>query len=94
MISDDGITTMFDHDERRNDGWDVAAKALAAAGAGGSMALNIRPDWEASHKKSWDARAFADLRRAKREQGWEIYAVSRLDELVDFARAFSRHHYA
>ena len=30
MISDNGIDTMFDKDERRNSGWDVAASALAA----------------------------------------------------------------
>ena len=85
MISDDGITTLFDQDEKGNSGWDIAAQALAAAGAGGSMALNIPSGWEKSNK---------ELRRAKQEQGWEIHAISRFEDLLEFARAFSRRHYA
>src|SRR5439155_18864008 len=45
MISDDGITTMFDRDERGNSGWDISAKALAAGRAGGTMALNLPMSW-------------------------------------------------
>lgn len=93
MISDDGITTMFDRDERGNDGWDVSAKALAAAGAGGTMALNLSPGWETSHT-AWNAESHAALRRARQEQGWDIFAISRMEDLVEFARAFSRRHYA
>lgn len=88
MISDDGITTMFDQDERGNSGWDISAQALAAAGGGGSMALNIVDDWKTSR-----AHYCADLRRAREEQGWEIFAISRQEDLVDFAKAFSRRHY-
>ncbi len=93
MISDDGITTMFDRDERGNDGWEISARALAAAGAGGTMALNLPPDWEKS-RQSWNAGAFAQLRRARKEQSWEIFPVSRFEDLVAFARAFSRRHYS
>ncbi len=89
MISDDGIVTMFDKDEEGNNGWDVSARALAAAGGGGSMALNISADWE---QESWAHSRV--LQRASREQGWEISAISRMEDLVDFARAFSRRHYA
>lgn len=46
MISDDGITTMFEQDEHGNDGWDVSAQALAVAGGGGSMALQLPSDWD------------------------------------------------
>lgn len=90
MISDDGITTMFDKDERGNSGWDISAQALAAAGGGGSMALDIRADWETADD-NWNT--CADLRRARAEQGWEIFAISRQEDLVDFAKAFSRRHY-
>lgn len=93
MISDDGISTMFDRDERGNDGWEVAAQALAAAGGGGSMALNIPADWD-SVRTGWNADAFERLRRARSEQAWEIHAVSRLDDLLAFARSFSTRHYA
>lgn len=93
MISDDGITTMFDRDEQGNDGWDVSARALAAAGGGGSMALNIPADWDAV-RPGWNVTAYQHLLRARAEQGWDIFAVSRLEDLLEFARAFSRRHYA
>ena len=92
-ISDDGITTMFDHDEHGNDGWDISARALAAAGAGGSMALQLRADWE-TVGKGWAAKAYQDLQRARQDQGWDIHAIGKLDDLLAFAKAFSRRHYA
>lgn len=88
-ISDDGITTMFDQDELGNSGWDVAADALATAGAGGSMALGIPADWAATDR-DWAT----DLRRARDEQDWDIHAVEEMSQLVDFARAFARKHYS
>lgn len=91
MISDDGITTMFEDDERGSSGWDVSAAALAAGRAGGTMALNLPRHWE-ERKTGWQA--YRDLDRARSEQGWDIHAVTEFDELVAFARAFSRRHYA
>lgn len=93
MISDDGITTMFDQDECGNSGWDVAAQALATAGAGGSMALNIPAGWE-KLSSGWAGTYCEQLRRAQREQGWEIHAISKFEDLLEFARAFSQRHYA
>lgn len=95
MISDDGITTMFERDELGNDGWDISARSLAAAGGGGSMALQLREDWEqAPNPNHWAASAYRDLQRARSEQGWDIYAISKLEDLLEFARGFSRKHYA
>jgi hypothetical protein len=92
MISDDGISTMFDKDERNKSGWDVAAQALAAAGAGGTMALNLAPDWEtAGHR--WNAVPYAAIARARDEQGWQIHAITQFEDLLEFARAFSARHY-
>lgn len=93
MISDDGITTMFDQDEAGNSGWDVSARALATAGAGGSMALNIPSNWETDDSR-WGQEYRTQLQRARQEQGWDIFAISRMEDLVEFARAFSRRHYA
>lgn len=89
MISDDGITTMFDQDEQGNSGWTIAARALAEGRAGGTMALNIPGDWAMRGR----SRVASDLHRASTEQGWEIHAISRLEDLVAFARWFSRLHY-
>ncbi|MGX9771951.1 VWA domain-containing protein [Janthinobacterium aestuarii] len=93
MISDDGITTMFDKDELGNSGWDISAKALAQGGAGGTMALNLERDWEGAAANKWLQKTYDDLKRARREQGWDIHAVERYEDLLDFARAFSRRHY-
>lgn len=93
MISDDGITTMFDQDERGNSGWNISARALAAGNAGGTMALNIPATWEQVNQGLL-AQSYAHLRRARDEQGWEIHAISRMEDLLDFAHAFSRRHYA
>jgi hypothetical protein len=80
-ISDDGITTMFQNDERGGDGWAIAAQALARARGGGTMVLNLpgKPD--------------ADLQRAQREQGWVVEPVASWPELLGFARRFARRHY-
>lgn len=88
MISDDGITTMFDMDERGNQGWDVSAMALAKGKAGGTMALNLG-GWitAGSPVAQW-------LDRARDEQGWDIYSIAQMEDLLEFARAFARRHYA
>jgi hypothetical protein len=91
MISDDGISTLFDQDERGTSGWQVAAEALAKGRAGGTMALNIPADWSAQGR-AWPD--FSALRRARDEQHWAIHAIDKLDDLVAFAREFSRRHYS
>ncbi|WP_219116664.1 VWA domain-containing protein [Janthinobacterium sp. UMAB-56] len=93
MISDDGITTMFDNDEKGNSGWDISARALAQGGAGGTMALNLERDWDGAASHTWLQQTYDALKRARREQGWDIHAVERYEDLLDFARAFSRRHY-
>jgi hypothetical protein len=89
VISDDGISTMFDGDERGNSGWDVAAAALTRAGGGGSMVLNLPEAWEQAAPQ---IASYAALLRA-REHGWTVHRVSSWDELMAFARGFSQQHY-
>jgi hypothetical protein len=95
MISDDGITTMFDNDERGNSGWQVAEHALAVARAGGTMALNIPVNWMgigsaySAGGEPWNK----TLQRAEREQGWRVHAIQRQEDLLQFAREFSRRNY-
>lgn len=95
MISDEGITTMFNQDEQGNSGWDIAARALDAGGAGGTMALNLHFD---PYRPDRVPRLFRtvqrDLQRARDEQGWRLHVVTRHEDLLDFARAFSQRHYA
>ena len=87
MISDDGISTMFAMDERGQSGWDIAAMALARAEGGGTLALNMSAHWENQ------GGPYADVRRARDEQGWQVHRVASLEELVEFARQFSRMRY-
>ena len=92
MISDDGIDTMFEQDELGNSGWDVAAKALAVGAAGGTMALNLPAKWD-QPDGGWNQAAYDAIKRARREQGWDIHAVTEFEQLLAFARAFSERHY-
>jgi hypothetical protein len=87
MISDDGITTMFDMDERGNSGWDVAAGALAKGRAGGTMALNLNA-WITAESEVGKA-----LERARTEQEWDIHSIAQMEDLTAFAQAFSRRRY-
>ncbi len=81
QISDDGISTMFDTDERGNSGWDISAMALGKARGGGTMALNL-----------WSRERLAWIDRAE-QQGWAIETVTSFEQLIDFARAFARRNY-
>lgn len=92
LISDDGASTMFDTpDERGTPGFQVCAEALAQAGGGGTLALNLSDQWERFRKpgnwSDWIA-------RARDEQGWRIETVATLEGLLGFARRFARLHYA
>jgi len=82
VVSDDGVTTMFDKDERGRSGWEIAAESLAIAAGGGTFVLNL------PHKAEPSA-----LTRARAE-GWDIHRVSSWEDLVAFARDFSRRAYA
>jgi hypothetical protein len=90
VISDDGVSTMFDRDERGNNGWDVAASALQRAGGGGTFVLNLPENWE---QMTGLAGAFGQIKRARDEQGWQVYRVASWEDLVEFARQFSRLRY-
>ncbi len=82
VISDDGVTTMWEQDERGNSGEAVARTALEKAGGGGTFVLNYHGDW----------RKDAGLVLAD-SMGWRIHCVTSWEALVDFARAFSRENY-
>jgi hypothetical protein len=88
VISDDGVSTMFDRDERGQSGWDVAALALKRAAGGGTLVLNVMSNWEKA-----TSGAYVAIRRARDEQGWQVHRVASLEQLVDFARQFSRLRY-
>jgi hypothetical protein len=86
QISDDGISTMFDLDERGNSGWDVTENAIKCAGGGATMALNLSASYETTARANWMDRAIVT-------QGWDIHLVRDFSELTDFAHAFSARQY-
>jgi hypothetical protein len=77
VISDDGVSTMFRPWTKNGETTsDVAARALEAAGGGGSLVLQ-------TSTRGRDA-------VAAMAGGYDVYAVTTLEELVAFARDFSR----
>jgi hypothetical protein len=89
VISDDGVSTMFDNDERGESGWEIAATALRQARGGGTLVLNLRADWE---HHATTGTPLGAIRRAQQE-GWNVHRVASWDDLVQFAREFSRRRY-
>jgi hypothetical protein len=92
VISDDGVSTMFDPDEQGRSGWDVSREALARAGGGGTLVLQLIETWEAwatQKESSWES-----IKRARDNEGWDVHRVSSWEDVVAFARDFSRRHYA
>jgi hypothetical protein len=83
VISDNGVTTMYNKDEKGHNGYTIAGMALEKARGGGTLVLNLFGAWEDD----------PGLVRAH-EQGWQINSIRNWEELVDFARRFSRITYA
>ena len=88
VISDDGVTTMFDKDEKGNSGWDIASLALTRARGGGTLALNLADGWDQPGKQG------VPILQQARGAGWHIGRVRSWDELIEFARVFSSETYA
>ncbi|MCA9177400.1 MAG: hypothetical protein KDB14_23105 [Planctomycetales bacterium] len=82
VISDDGVTTMLNKDERGTSGAEISAAALQAARGGGTMVLNLWRDWA-------DDPGLVQLH----EQGWDLQVVHGMDDLPPFAREFSRRRF-
>ncbi len=83
VISDDGVDTMFDKDEKGNSGVAVSAEALKKCGAGGSLVLNLYGGAVSNPKI-----------QSMGKHGWNIYPISDWESLTGFARNFSRSVYA
>lgn len=90
MISDDGVTTLFDDDERGTAGWDLLRASLAAADGGATFVLNLHADWEGP-RCEFHQRAL--LLRSRDELGVQLYRIDGWEQLVDFAREFSQRAY-
>lgn len=95
VISDDGVSTMFDKDEKDNSGWDIAQAALTKARGGGSLVLNLPVTTITTLDNAAVAAKnpfVAAMQRAK-TMGWEISGVSTWPDLVSWARKFAARTY-
>ncbi len=91
VVSDDGASTMFDSpDERGVSGFEVCKTALARARGGGTLVLQLDPQWETRTVKVGSP--FHTIKRARTE-GWEVSAVNTLSDLLKFALAFVKRNY-
>ncbi|MDX1958110.1 MAG: VWA domain-containing protein [Leptospiraceae bacterium] len=82
IISDDGVTTILDKDEKGNSGFEIAKKALENCKGGGTMVLQL----------------YSEIHRTKglnflNEQGWKLHRVSNWNGLIQFAEKFSKEQY-
>lgn len=83
VISDDGVDTMLSPDERGVSGASIARMALDRGGGGGTLLLNLYQDWKGNP-------SLVQLV----EMGFDIFVVRSWEDLVGFARAFSKKNYA
>jgi hypothetical protein len=83
VVSDDGVDTMAQRDEKGLPGMELARMALEKARAGGTMVLNL---WS----QDWLKQPFAVEAAAL---GFDLHMVRDWAQLVEFARAFSRRKY-
>lgn len=80
VISDEGVDTILDKDEKGKRGDALCQMALKAARGGGTLVLNVRdPDWKPRQKLE--------------KVGFRVHPVTDWTELVAFARAFVLENY-
>jgi hypothetical protein len=84
IVSDNDMFQMLDATGDGRQGWDVAREALAKAGGGGTIVLELP---EVFHQ-----RGEQNIVRLRRD-GWNVNIVSSMEELLEFARDFSRRNY-
>ncbi|MCH8498680.1 MAG: DUF58 domain-containing protein [Marinobacter sp.] len=92
ILSDDGVTTLFNKDDQGREGRDISAEALKNAGGGGYWVLDLYFDPDQPAPSKWQQKTLNELNEG-REQGWQLHRVQGLEQLLGFAQAFSRQHY-
>jgi hypothetical protein len=102
QISDEGIDTMVaENDLRNDDGWS-ARQAMKRGGGGGTMVLQLyapldpKPQTRdvptVANSEFLDS-SFNTIRNLRDVEGWRVYDVQTLEELLGFARSFAKEHY-
>jgi hypothetical protein len=86
IVSDNDMFSMLDSKAGKRSGWEVAEEALGLAGGGGTFVLELPEQVRAAQ---WSQNTSGYVARI-RETGWSAAIVSSMEELIEFARNFSR----
>lgn len=78
IVTDQDIFAML---SEVKSGWEIAAQSLKIAGGGGTFVLNM------------PAKYLKDKTDRLRGDGWNVHFVSTWEEMIEFARAFSKMKY-
>lgn len=89
VVSDNDIFSMLEQKGGGRLGWDVALEAIRQCGGGGTYVLQLPT---AVLSDQWPQPVRANLDRMKRD-GWAVSLVNTMEELVAFARQFSKANY-
>jgi len=82
VISDEGVDTMLNNDEKGKSGYKISKEALEKARGGGTLLLNL----------PYQVEQYSKILKLKK-LGYEIYRVTNWKELIIFARDFSAKQY-
>ncbi len=89
IVSDNDMFQMLDESGSGRIGWDIAAESLQCCGGGGTFVLQL-PGW--ARRSDGSQPVHGSLDRMKRD-GWGVSLVDSMEELVAFARHFSRQNF-
>ena len=81
IVTDNDIFSMLDSKAGDRLGWTVAKRALEKAAGGGTYVLNLPGKWPAKEAERMKA------------DGWAVHRIYNWQELIKFAREFSRAKY-
>lgn len=86
IVSDYDIFQMLDEQGDQRLGWDVAKEAVRRAGGGGTYVLQL-PGYHQVEKR------FQSKLDRMKSDGWHVHMVNSMEEMLDFAKQFSRSRY-
>lgn len=81
IVTDHDIFTMLREKNKNENGWEVAKAALEGARGGGTFVLHMDLAWAQDQVKLLN------------KDGWNVHCVRVWDDILAFAREFSREHY-
>ncbi len=86
ILSDYDMFQMLAEQGNEKLGWDVAREAARAAGGGATYVLQL-PGFANLTER------FANQIQRMKQDGWGVYLVNSMEELIEFAKQFSRQQY-